>query len=1026
MSTPSDEDKTFAKEVSETTAIDNVWLEKLKESSFLRFFPEKANALLKSGEIKEHQKGDVIVSGLARLDFLLIPLNVPLQLKVSSDRIGLDKVIESVQTDELIGFREVLEGFDFPFMVQTVYSSAMIFSIKRTDFLSLFSDPVDLKKIALLTASRSLFNFFHWLLDQDVSLETVHSLMKCSIEKIVVEKNNPIQLKKKSLIFIEDGILTAESMSITASIKVRLRRGHWLGGSYFPDNVQKKFEFKVEETATLLLIDVHILMNHLPQLILGKMISEPVVMSLVSKFETTVEVNKLDYLPENRSLKTFGWVIDETKLRKTTEPASFAFTNLWNLLVFLELVINEKQILALANSKSFLNLGSTAQILEDMGFVCNIVRIPDGKDYVPKLPLVHYALGRPLLVLLVKSDDVVCLDPELGIVKYPRLHFESMGTHYFLVVAESHIKTITKKTAKISQLKSEVAGKLLLKHFFSLNKSDFRNVNIFKLFQSIAVLAVPAYLIGLINQTVRLNKIDHTDSYIVGLGIFVLFQAIAILAYNHFSHTISAAFKIKIQPFFFRLFLQQSSNQVTAIKSGMIRSRLQLIDFVLSGFRINQVEIKQYVVTLLVCLLTIGFFVWQSAVILFIFSMVGIISVAYLRRNSDSDEINSSLLRQELNDLSTDLIRGFESIKISRAENWMQEKIKAKSIGVARATLNFIKANSDFNFIGRAIFQTGIAIALFVAIDESLKFNVSPQSAIVLTLFFNYSLGPFLGLLSVFFNFQMQGLYNATGQFLRLDNSEQSKTLKVMSLDGNIRFEKISFRYSEKLPFVLNDVSFTINEGETVAIVGPSGSGKSTLARLIGKMNEPTSGKIFYDDVDARTINPASYMAQIGFVAQTPTLFSGTIAENIALSDDVLDVESILRAARTCGAAEFIEKLPGGYSYKLKEGGRGLSGGEKQLIAMARMFYSDPQIIVLDEATAYLDKITEQFVSDSLTKTDLKKTLIYVVQNISIAKKADRILVVKQGRIIESGTHNHLLGLNGEYAELYRNQVGFN
>jgi subfamily B ATP-binding cassette protein HlyB/CyaB len=324
------------------------------------------------------------------------------------------------------------------------------------------------------------------------------------------------------------------------------------------------------------------------------------------------------------------------------------------------------------------------------------------------------------------------------------------------------------------------------------------------------------------------------------------------------------------------------------------------------------------------------------------------------------------------------------------------------------------------------MFQTGIALSLFIAIDESLKLNVSPHSAMVLTMFFNYSLGPFLGLLTVFFNFQMQGLYNMTGQFMKMDNSEQSKSLKVISLDGGIRFERVSFRYNERLPMVLNDISFTINEGETVAIVGPSGSGKSTLARLIAKMNEPTIGKILFDEVDSRMINPVAFQSQIGFVAQTPTLFSGTIAQNISLSDDVIDSESIINAARICGASGFIERLPGGYSYKLKEGGRGLSGGERQLIAMARMFYSDPSIIVLDEATAYLDKTTEKGVSDSLAKTLAKKTIVYVVQNISIAKKADKILVVKQGRIIESGNHNYLLSLNGEYAELYRNQVGFN
>ncbi|MBL7543218.1 MAG: ATP-binding cassette domain-containing protein [Bdellovibrionaceae bacterium] len=1011
----------------ETKTIDMMWLNKLQTESFLRFFPDKAEAVIERGEILNFAKGTDIFSGRSGSDALLIPLNVSLQIKVFGESIGLDKIIETVAPNELIGFREVLEGTDYPFVVQSVYSSASVFSIKRSDFLNFFSDPNDLKKIALLTASKSLFHFFNWLLDHGTPLENIHSLMRSSIERITVEKNSPIQLKKKSLILIEEGVISAERNDLQDSIKVKLHRGHWLGGSYFPENAQKRFELRVEESATLLLLDVQILMTYIPQVVLGRMISEPVIMSLVNKYDTTIEVTEIEHVPDGRSMASVGWRMDEAKLRKTSEPGSFAFTNLWNLLVFLEHNVNEKQILALANAKSFMNLGSTAQILEDMGFICSIVRISAQAHYKPNFPLVHYALGRPLLVLEINKKYALCLDPETGVVRVPRGYFEAVGMHYFLEVSESHIKAVTRSSAKISQMKPEAAGKLLLKHFFSLNRNDYRNVYIFKLFQAVGILAVPAYLLGLINQTVGLNKIDHLSTYITGLGIFIIFQVTAILAFNYFSNSVSASMKTKVHPFFFRLFLMQSpSTQMTAIKSGLIRSRMQIVEFVLSGLRVNQVDIKQYLLTLIVCLLSIGFYVWQSAVVLLIFALVGVTAVAYLRRNGDSEELNSSQLRQELNDLMTDLIKGFESIKVSRAENWMQDKIKSKYISVSRASLSYTKALATYTFVGRAIFQTGIALSLFVAIDESLKAHVSAQSAMVLTMFFNYSLGPFLGLLTVFFNFQMQGLYNMTGQFMRLDNSEQVKTLKVLSLDGGIRFERVSYRYSEKMPFVLNDVSFTISPGETVAIVGPSGSGKSTLARLIAKMNEPSGGKIFFDEVDSRMINPVSFQSQIGFVAQTPTLFSGTIAQNIALSDDVINAESILNAARVCGASGFIEKLPGGYSYKLKEGGRGLSGGERQLIAMARMFYTDPSIIVLDEATAYLDKITENDVSNSLAKTTRQKTVVYVVQNISIAKKADRILVVKQGRVIEMGNHNYLLSLNGEYAELYRNQVGFN
>lgn len=192
----------------ESKTIEDLYTNGLKETSFLRFFPEKAEAILSLGQVRTHGRGALIVTGRQRLDVLMMPLNTPLQIKVSSENMGLNKVIDTVEPNELIGFREVLEGTEYPFVVQSLYGTASMFSISRPDFLTVFTDQSDLKKIALLTASKSLLHFFNWLLDHEVPLENVHALMTSAIEKIQVEKNTPIQLKRKSLIFIEDGVMS--------------------------------------------------------------------------------------------------------------------------------------------------------------------------------------------------------------------------------------------------------------------------------------------------------------------------------------------------------------------------------------------------------------------------------------------------------------------------------------------------------------------------------------------------------------------------------------------------------------------------------------------------------------------------------------------------------------------------------------------------------------------------------------------------------------------------------------------------
>ena len=207
-----------------------------------------------------------------------------------------------------------------------------------------------------------------------------------------------------------------------------------------------------------------------------------------------------------------------------------------------------------------------------------------------------------------------------------------------------------------------------------------------------------------------------------------------------------------------------------------------------------------------------------------------------------------------------------------------------------------------------------------------------------------------------------------------------------------------------------------------MAIVGETGAGKSTLVNLVCRFFEPTSGKILIDGVDARERSQLWLHSNIGYVLQTPHLFSGTILENLRYGNRNASMEQIEAAVKAVSADKMISRLPDGYDTVLGEGGGGLSTGEKQLLSFARALLADPRIFVLDEATSSVDTVTEQLIQNAIDKVMNGRTSFVIAHRLSTIRKADLILVVSDGKIIERGTHAELMRLNGEYRKLYTMQ----
>ncbi|MEG7527818.1 ABC transporter ATP-binding protein [Streptococcus mitis] len=240
--------------------------------------------------------------------------------------------------------------------------------------------------------------------------------------------------------------------------------------------------------------------------------------------------------------------------------------------------------------------------------------------------------------------------------------------------------------------------------------------------------------------------------------------------------------------------------------------------------------------------------------------------------------------------------------------------------------------------------------------------------------------------------------------------------------EGNIRFEHVCFSYDGKHP-ILDDISFSVNKGETIAFVGHTGSGKSSIINVLMRFYEFQSGRVLLDDVDIRNYSQEELRKNIGLVLQDPFLYHGTIKSNIAMYQEISD-EQVKDAASFVDADSFIQELPQGYDAPVSERGSSFSTGQRQLLAFARTVASQPKILILDEATANIDSETESLVQTSLAKMRQGRTTIAIAHRLSTIQDANCIYVLDKGRIIESGTHEELLALGGTYHKMYSLQAG--
>ena len=369
-------------------------------------------------------------------------------------------------------------------------------------------------------------------------------------------------------------------------------------------------------------------------------------------------------------------------------------------------------------------------------------------------------------------------------------------------------------------------------------------------------------------------------------------------------------------------------------------------------------------------------------------------------------------------------ISGMRIVQIFNAERQEGEKFRRINKEYTKANLDAILYYAVFFPVVEIISAAALGLMVWWGAKGVIGGDVTLGALVAFPLYLSMLFRP-IRMMADRFNTLQMGLVAAERVFELLDRTdsiEQTGTLQLERLSGSIAFDKVWFAYNEK-DFVLKNVSFDIAPGQTMAIVGSTGSGKTTIISLLNRFYEVQKGRILIDGTDLREYHLSSLRQRIAIVLQDVFLFSGSVFENITLLDPAFSREEVIRASKLIGAHEFIERLPGGYDYKVMERGATLSMGQRQLISFVRALVFDPDILILDEATSSIDPETEGVIQHAIEKLIARRTSIIIAHRLSTIRHADRVLVLHKGEVREFGTHQELLlREDGWYRHLHEMQ----
>jgi ATP-binding cassette subfamily B protein len=425
----------------------------------------------------------------------------------------------------------------------------------------------------------------------------------------------------------------------------------------------------------------------------------------------------------------------------------------------------------------------------------------------------------------------------------------------------------------------------------------------------------------------------------------------------------------------------------------------------------------------LIVIIVVSILVWidlRLAMIALVIAPFVVFTALAFRRIARQTTTQARRVLAEVNANVQESITGIGVAKNFRQEQHVFDEFKPVNAQSYRLSLRQgLTFSSIFPILG-TISGVGTALVVYFGGMSVVGGVVSAGDLYLFIQGINLFWFPLVSIASFWSQFQL-GLAASERVFALVD--AEPRVVQVDShpaprLTGQVEYSNLDFRYTEKEQ-VLENFNLTINAGETLALVGHTGAGKSSIGKLAARFYEFQGGQLLVDGLDIRSFDLHSYRRQLGIVPQTPFLFAGSVADNIRYGKPDASEDEVVAAASSVGGGDWMDALPQGLATQVGEEGKGISMGQRQLVALARVLLQDPAIIILDEATASVDPLTEAQIQEGLEIVLKNRTAIVIAHRLSTIRSANRIIVLRQGKIIEEGDHLHLMALGGHYAQLY-------
>ncbi|MEH6657818.1 peptidase domain-containing ABC transporter [Leeuwenhoekiella marinoflava] len=680
------------------------------------------------------------------------------------------------------------------------------------------------------------------------------------------------------------------------------------------------------------------------------------------------------------------------------------------------------RIRQLANTdKKGTNVLGMIEAAEKMGFDAKGVR--GDADALAKIPLpavAHVVIKQQLhhYVVIYKADKkgLEVMDPAEGkIKKYTYGEFKEIWTGVLILFAKSQeFKTYSEAVSPYKRF-----WDLIQPHKTILFQALFGAI-IF----TILGLAMSIYIQKITDYVLVNGNYNLLNLLSIGMILIIILQAYIGSQKSIIIMKTGQLIDAQLILGYYKHLLRLPQRFFDTMKIGEITSRIN------DAFKIRAF-INNVAIDMLVNLFIVFFafalmftYYWKLAIVILL--VIPLYIGIYYLMNRFNKKVERRLM-EDAADLETQLVEsithvrtikefGIEEFSNARTENRF---IKLLFTGY-RSGENSIFSSTSTSFLA-SLFTI---ILMWVGSGYVLERQITPGELFSFYALIGYFTSPVSSLIGM--NKTIQNALIAADRLFEIMDLEREATENKLNLDkhqiGSIKFQNVSFRYGSRTQ-VFEDFNIEINRGKTTAIVGESGSGKTTLITLLQNLYPIQKGKIFIGDHDLSMVSYKSLRQLIGVIPQNVSLFSGTLIENIALGQEFPNMKQVLALSKKLGITEFVEKLPNGFETQIGENGAMLSGGQKQRIAIARALYKDPEILLMDEATSALDTNSEQVVKNVINEYRATgKTIIIIAHRLSTIANADKILVLENGKIVESGTHQELITNNGKYNELWSKQ----